>query len=217
MSQLTVRNVSAEVVRSLKQRAAAHGRSAEAEHREILREALREGADDFEARAKILRERLRPASTRPRSFGPTGTATAPHDRQCRRRQRRRQVARERSFLRRGGESPGQSRDAHCAGTPLRRGRQRLMGSVPLRRHRQGRFCGGRRSVESLASRRSPSDAPTRRLRCASGDRPGVRLTTASTSLSRFRSNILSSPPTGVSMTSSASIRICRIGLCMWRA
>ena len=57
MSQLTVRNVSAEIVRSLKQRAA-HGRSAEAEHREILREALREGADDFEARAKILRKRL---------------------------------------------------------------------------------------------------------------------------------------------------------------
>jgi plasmid stability protein len=59
MNQLTVRNVSAEIVRSLKQRASAHGRSAEAEHREILREALREGADDFEARAKILRERLR--------------------------------------------------------------------------------------------------------------------------------------------------------------
>ena len=46
MSQLTVRNVSAEIVRSLKQRAAAHGRSAEAEHREILREALPEGADN---------------------------------------------------------------------------------------------------------------------------------------------------------------------------
>ena len=59
MSQLTVRNVSAEIVRSLKQRAAARGRSAEAEHREILREALREGTDDFEARAKILRGRLR--------------------------------------------------------------------------------------------------------------------------------------------------------------
>jgi len=40
MSQLTVRNVSAEIVRSLKQRAAGHGRSAEAEHREILREAV---------------------------------------------------------------------------------------------------------------------------------------------------------------------------------
>jgi len=59
MSQLTVRNVSAELVRSLKQRAAAQGGSAEAEHREILREALRERADDFEARAKILRGRLR--------------------------------------------------------------------------------------------------------------------------------------------------------------
>jgi plasmid stability protein len=59
MSQLTVRHVSAEIVRSLKRRSAAHGRSAEAEHREILREALREGAGDFEARAKILRERLR--------------------------------------------------------------------------------------------------------------------------------------------------------------
>ncbi len=59
MGQLTVRNVSAEFVWSLKQRAAAHGRSAEAENREILREALREGADNFEARAKILRARLR--------------------------------------------------------------------------------------------------------------------------------------------------------------
>ena len=59
MGQLTVRNVSAELVRSLKQRAAAHGRSAEAEHREILRQALLEGADDFEARARALRERLR--------------------------------------------------------------------------------------------------------------------------------------------------------------
>ena len=58
MGQLTVRNVSAELVRSLKRRAAEHGRSAEAEHREILREALRTGADDFEARAKNLRERL---------------------------------------------------------------------------------------------------------------------------------------------------------------
>ena len=58
MGQLTVRNVSAELVRSLKRRAAEHGRSAEAEHREILREALRKGADDFEARAKNLRGRL---------------------------------------------------------------------------------------------------------------------------------------------------------------
>jgi antitoxin FitA len=59
MGQLTVRNVSAELVRSLKQRAAAHGRSAEAEHREILRQALQDSAGDFETRARALRERLR--------------------------------------------------------------------------------------------------------------------------------------------------------------
>ncbi len=39
-SQLIVRNLDEEVVRELKLRAARHGRSAEAEHREILREAL---------------------------------------------------------------------------------------------------------------------------------------------------------------------------------
>ncbi|MBV8440151.1 MAG: bifunctional phosphopantothenoylcysteine decarboxylase/phosphopantothenate synthase, partial [Hyphomicrobiales bacterium] len=49
MSQLTVRKVSVELVRTLKQRAAAHGRSAEAEHREILREALLEKESDFAA------------------------------------------------------------------------------------------------------------------------------------------------------------------------
>jgi antitoxin FitA len=58
MTQLTVRNVSAEIVRTLKQRAAAHGRSVEAEHREILRGALlRDG--DFATRAEALRRRLR--------------------------------------------------------------------------------------------------------------------------------------------------------------
>lgn len=40
MNQLIVRNLEEEVVRELKLRAARHGRSAEAEHREILREAL---------------------------------------------------------------------------------------------------------------------------------------------------------------------------------
>jgi plasmid stability protein len=39
-SQLVVRNLEEEVVRALKLRAARHGRSAEAEHREILRRAL---------------------------------------------------------------------------------------------------------------------------------------------------------------------------------
>lgn len=39
-SRRVVRNVDPEVVRALKLRAAARGRSAEAEHREILRQAL---------------------------------------------------------------------------------------------------------------------------------------------------------------------------------
>jgi antitoxin FitA len=41
MAQLLVRNIESEVVRELKLRAARNGRSAEEEHREILRGALR--------------------------------------------------------------------------------------------------------------------------------------------------------------------------------
>jgi plasmid stability protein len=41
MSQLLVREVDEELVAALKRRAAAHGRSAEAEHRLILDESLR--------------------------------------------------------------------------------------------------------------------------------------------------------------------------------
>ena len=59
MAQLIVRNVSQQVIRSLKSRAAAHGRSAEAEHREILRKVLLEGEQDFASRARALRERLK--------------------------------------------------------------------------------------------------------------------------------------------------------------
>jgi antitoxin FitA len=40
MAQLLVRNLSPELVRRLRSRATRHGRSAEAEHREILRRAL---------------------------------------------------------------------------------------------------------------------------------------------------------------------------------
>lgn len=40
VSNLVVRNVDPDVVQALKQAAAAHGRSAEAEHREILRAVL---------------------------------------------------------------------------------------------------------------------------------------------------------------------------------
>ena len=59
MAQLTVRNVSGEVVGALERRAAANGRSAEAEHREILRASLLGAETDFAARAEALRRRLR--------------------------------------------------------------------------------------------------------------------------------------------------------------
>ena len=45
MGQLLVRNVGDDLLRALKRRAARHGRSAEAEHREILREALASDVD----------------------------------------------------------------------------------------------------------------------------------------------------------------------------
>jgi len=62
MAQLTVRNLDHRVVDALKQRAAAHGRSAEAEHREILRRALLEHGktkESFARRSAKLRTRLR--------------------------------------------------------------------------------------------------------------------------------------------------------------
>ena len=40
MSRLLVRNLEPEIVQALKRQAARHGRSAEAEHREILKQAL---------------------------------------------------------------------------------------------------------------------------------------------------------------------------------
>lgn len=45
MAQLIVRNIDDDLVRLLKLRAAERGRSAEAEHREILREALQPQRD----------------------------------------------------------------------------------------------------------------------------------------------------------------------------
>ena len=58
MARLTVRQVPDRIVRELKQRAAAHGRSVEAEHREILRRALLGNSEDFATRAEALRQRL---------------------------------------------------------------------------------------------------------------------------------------------------------------
>lgn len=43
MAQLIVRNLEDNIVQALKERAGRHGRSAEAEHREILRKALSKG------------------------------------------------------------------------------------------------------------------------------------------------------------------------------
>ena len=59
MADLTVRNVSQDVVDALKRRAAANGRTAETEHRELLRAALMGTDMDFAARAQALRQRLR--------------------------------------------------------------------------------------------------------------------------------------------------------------
>jgi plasmid stability protein len=54
MAQLIVRDIENEVVDALKERAGRHGRSAEAEHREILRETLlRRSVEDPK---EVLRE-----------------------------------------------------------------------------------------------------------------------------------------------------------------
>ncbi len=58
MVDLTVRNVSQEVLDALTRRAAANGRSVEAEHRELLRAALLGTYEKFAARATALRRRL---------------------------------------------------------------------------------------------------------------------------------------------------------------
>ncbi|WP_309603817.1 FitA-like ribbon-helix-helix domain-containing protein [Phenylobacterium sp.] len=64
MAQLLVRDVPRDVVEALKRQASSHGRSAEAEHRDILEKALRAGREAFRARAGRLRE-----ATRGRIFG----------------------------------------------------------------------------------------------------------------------------------------------------
>lgn len=60
MAQLIVRDVDEAVALALRQRAAANGRSVEAEHRLLLREALglQAATDDFAAAAARLRVRL---------------------------------------------------------------------------------------------------------------------------------------------------------------
>jgi plasmid stability protein len=64
---LSVRNLDDELIARLKRRAARHGRSAEAEHREILREAL---AAETEASFEELAAQLR-ALTKGRKHTPS--------------------------------------------------------------------------------------------------------------------------------------------------
>jgi plasmid stability protein len=59
MPQLLVRDVPRDVVEALKRRASSNGRSAEAEHRDILEKALRAGRAGFRERAARLREETR--------------------------------------------------------------------------------------------------------------------------------------------------------------
>jgi plasmid stability protein len=66
MATLTVRNLDGDVVRRLRIRAAEHGRSADAEHREILRLALL-GDVDLQAERQRVAERL--AELRRRTAG----------------------------------------------------------------------------------------------------------------------------------------------------
>lgn len=56
MAQLLVRDLSAQAVEALKRRAAANGRSAEAEHRAILESVLGADKEAWLARARVLRE-----------------------------------------------------------------------------------------------------------------------------------------------------------------
>lgn len=58
MAQLLVRDVPEATVAELKKRAKRNGRSAEAEHRAILKETLRPRDEDFWARAEKLRNEL---------------------------------------------------------------------------------------------------------------------------------------------------------------
>lgn len=54
MAQLLVRKLEPEIVGELRKRAAARGRSMEAEHREILREALRGGGKRVSLKRLLL-------------------------------------------------------------------------------------------------------------------------------------------------------------------
>jgi antitoxin FitA len=72
MATLTVRNLDESLVRALRIRAAEHGRSAEAEHREILQQALTDPPSNL-ARAAVA-ERLAAFRRRTAGRGPESAA-----------------------------------------------------------------------------------------------------------------------------------------------
>ena len=59
MSQVLIRDLDPEVIEHLKQRAAKHGRSLQAELKTILEQTARHTAVDYRAEASSLRRRLR--------------------------------------------------------------------------------------------------------------------------------------------------------------
>jgi antitoxin FitA len=61
MGQLLVRSLDDRLIQSLKERAARHGRSVEAEHRAILEAALGSPGESFAERAARLRARTPPS------------------------------------------------------------------------------------------------------------------------------------------------------------
>jgi antitoxin FitA len=83
MATLTVRNLDEDVVRRLRIRAAEHGRSAEAEHREILRLALI-GDDEQQEERQRVAERLAEFRRRTAGRGSTSTAQLLHEARAKR-------------------------------------------------------------------------------------------------------------------------------------
>ena len=78
MATLTVRNLDDDVVRRLRIRAAEHGRSAEAEHREILRLALI-GDDDRKAERQRVADSLAEFRRRTAGRGSPSSAQLLHE------------------------------------------------------------------------------------------------------------------------------------------
>ncbi|WP_338665894.1 plasmid stabilization protein [Pararoseomonas sp. SCSIO 73927] len=83
MGQLLVRNVDDEVIARLRARASAHGRSIEAEHREILRAALSDEAARRREVEALRAEFRRLQAEAPNRDGPTAEQMIREDRDSR--------------------------------------------------------------------------------------------------------------------------------------